>query len=109
MKGQWWIALGILLLVHSTYATIRYRQYITLLEEEFIGLPFDIILECITGSVLCCWGCVLYGGGGGKYKPLKITAHLAERTWDSYNHRRSFATFSHRGQTFLNNVIATKM
>jgi len=95
IKGIWWIVIGIILLVHSCYATIRYRQYVTVKEQHLDGLPFDIIMECIVGCIICCWGIVIYAGD---FQPLQTTIHIARRTWDMINHRQSFINFAHRGQ-----------
>jgi len=78
---------GGLLLIHSCYASLRYRQYTTLLDEQVEMLPLDIILEALLGCFISCWGTVVFAGD---FKPLKISAHLSTKTWDTINHRSSF-------------------
>eukprot|EP01124_Arcella_intermedia_P004300 TRINITY_DN12424_c0_g1_i3.p1 TRINITY_DN12424_c0_g1~~TRINITY_DN12424_c0_g1_i3.p1 ORF type:complete len:108 (+),score=22.98 TRINITY_DN12424_c0_g1_i3:26-325(+) len=91
------LLVGLVLLIHSCYATIRYRQYTMLLEEQMDGLPLDIVLECLFGLVVSCWGTVLYAG---QFQPIKISSHLAKKTFDTLNHRPSLITFAHRGPQF---------
>ncbi|KAL5551609.1 hypothetical protein UlMin_001785 [Ulmus minor] len=46
---------GVLILAHAAYSTVQYRGLLKITEEEFSGLPMDVMVELILGSIFCMW------------------------------------------------------
>ncbi|KAL5579181.1 hypothetical protein UlMin_011623 [Ulmus minor] len=46
---------GVLILAHAASSTVQYRGLLKITEEEFSGLPMDVMVELILGSIFCMW------------------------------------------------------
>ena len=92
---KFFVGLGLIALAHAAYSAAQHRTYLRLTEQEFTTLPFDIVLQCLAGLVITCYGIVRVVG---QFKSIKASADMERKTWDSISNRPSFVTFSHRGQ-----------
>ncbi|KAK2180450.1 hypothetical protein NP493_442g00041 [Ridgeia piscesae] len=94
---KWFVFLGFIALAHAGYSAAQYRAYLRLIEQEFVSLPTDILLQCLVGLVITCYGIVKVVGD---FKEIKAVAELQQRTWETLSNRPSFYSFNHRGKIF---------
>ena len=94
---KWFVFLGFIALAHAGYSAAQYRAYLRLIEQEFVSLPTDILLQCLVGLVITCYGIVKVVGD---FKEIKAVAELQQRTWETLSNRPSFYSFNHRGKMF---------
>ena len=94
---KWFVFLGFIALAHAGYSAAQYRAYLRLIEQEFVSLPTDILLQCLVGLVITCYGIVKVVGD---FKEIKAVAELQMRTWETLSNRPSFYSFNHRGKIF---------
>ena len=94
---KWFVCLGFIALAHAGYSAAQYRAYLRLIEQEFAALPADILLQCLVGLVITCYGIVKVVGD---FKEIKAIADLQQRTWETLSNRPAFYSFNHRGKAF---------
>ncbi|KAG5072631.1 hypothetical protein GLYMA_03G182900v4 [Glycine max] len=87
--------LGLLILFHAAYSTIQYRGVLKITEEEFSGLPFEVVIELFLGLLLCFWTALTAPG-----KFLSIHPHSEENRIVSLPANPDFMIFNHRGKVF---------
>jgi len=90
------ISFGVLLLLHSCYSTIEYREFKSLLQQKDT-VPVEIVGECLIGCLLCCWGAV---EAVGKFQTIKASSLWTNRSFDSVNNRPNFVCLNRRGGFF---------
>ncbi|XP_027352346.1 membrane magnesium transporter-like [Abrus precatorius] len=86
---------GLLILFHAAYLTIRYKGLLKIMEEEFSGPPFNVIIELSLGLLLCFWAALTVPG-----KFLSIHPHSEENRIVSLPANLDFMIFNHRGKVF---------
>jgi len=96
------IFFGILLLFHSGYSAVQHKTYIKLTEQPFVGLPLDITIECIIGTVLCVIGGVFTLDSP---QSIQVVNEFSNKTFDDLNTRQDFIIFQHRGRSFLQHYL----
>lgn len=99
--GHVMVAIGLVAILHAGYSAVQCRTYYKLLEEDFTGLPSDIVWQCIIGLILGCLGAVKVAG---EFKEIKAAAEMANKSWESMGNRPSFYTFTHRGKAMFSNI-----
>ncbi|KAG4393861.1 hypothetical protein GLYMA_03G182900v4 [Glycine max] len=116
--------LGLLILFHAAYSTIQCilkliiklvllfecwgswisnlglifvadRGVLKITEEEFSGLPFEVVIELFLGLLLCFWTALTAPG-----KFLSIHPHSEENRIVSLPANPDFMIFNHRGKVF---------
>ncbi|KAM7265343.1 hypothetical protein ACFE04_003026 [Oxalis oulophora] len=87
--------LGIVILGHAAYSTIQYRGLLKIMEEEFSGPPFTVVIELILGLVLCMWAALTVPGNF-----LSIHPHSDENRVVALPANLDFMIFNHRGKVF---------
>jgi len=96
------IFFGFLLLFHSGYSAVQHKTYLKLTEQPFVGLPHDITIECIIGTILCVIGGVL---ASESPQSIQVTNEFSKKTFDDINTRPDFIIFQHRGRSFLQHYL----
>ncbi|XP_010260683.1 PREDICTED: membrane magnesium transporter [Nelumbo nucifera] len=86
---------GVLILAHAAYSTIQYRSLLKILEEEFSGLPMNVVGELLLGLVFCMWAALTVPG-----KFLSILPYSEENRIVSLPDNLDFMVFNHRGKVF---------
>ncbi|RDD47655.1 Membrane magnesium transporter 1-B [Trichoplax sp. H2] len=89
------ILFGILGVFHSAYSAVQHRTYAKLTEQNVANTPIDILVECLTGFIVCTIGVVIISGS---FREISATAELNDRPSENFTNRQSFYTFNHRGQ-----------
>lgn len=89
------VFVGLLAMAHAAYSAAQHRTYLRLTEQEFIGLPLDIMVQCFVGLLLTCYGVVHVAGS---FREIRASAELDSKTWDMISNRQSFYSFNHRGK-----------
>lgn len=92
------VIFGLVALFHAAYSSAQHRAYLRLTEQEFAGLPIDILLQSILGLVLTCCGIVRVVGD---FREIKATAELEKKGWETLGNRPSFYMFNHRGKALF--------
>jgi len=92
-------AVGILFLFHSAYSAAQHRSYLRITEQEFNGLPFDIIVQGVISLFMSMYGILHLSGD---FKEVRAIKELEFRIWETTNNIPSFYVFNHRGKTLLN-------
>ncbi|KZV24565.1 membrane magnesium transporter-like [Dorcoceras hygrometricum] len=96
MGGEFFVGvLGVLILSHAAYSTIRYRSVLKITEEQFSGPPIDVVIELIAGMVLCLWAALSVPG-----KFLSIHPHSDENRMVALPANLDFIVFNHRGKAY---------
>lgn len=86
---------GMLALAHAAYSAAQHRTYLRLTEQEFTMLPLDILVQCIVGLAITCYGIVRVVG---QFKEIKTASDKESKTWETLSNHPSFYTFNHRGK-----------
>ncbi|XP_044488252.1 uncharacterized protein LOC123213003 isoform X2 [Mangifera indica] len=60
--GFFFGVLGVLILAHAAYSTVQYRGLLKIMEEEFSGPPFNVVIELLLGLLLCMWAALTVPG-----------------------------------------------
>ncbi|XP_061345799.1 membrane magnesium transporter-like [Gastrolobium bilobum] len=87
--------IGLLILFHAAYSTIRYRGLLKITEEEFSGAPFNVVIELSLGLLLCLWAALTVPGNF-----LSIHPDSEENRIVSLPANLDFMIFNHRGKVF---------
>jgi len=74
---------------------IQFRQHMKAVGHVALSMPYDVIVECIGGVVLCAWGATVVGGS---FKTIHSAPLLAKRPYDSLMYSEDSAVFNHRGR-----------
>ncbi|KAJ7548426.1 hypothetical protein O6H91_07G011600 [Diphasiastrum complanatum] len=88
-------ALGLLVLAHAVYSTIRYRGSLKLMEEEFVRAPPQVLLELLVSLGLCFWAALRVPGS---FLPILLDAQ--ENRVRQLSDDLDFMIFNHRGKLF---------
>ena len=99
------VCVGLVTLAHSAYSAAQHRVYLRLTEQDFSSLPADILLQCVAGLVLTCYGIVRVVG---QFREINAAAELEKRTWETLSNRPAFYMFNHRGKALYSNVDMTQ-
>ncbi|KAL3282636.1 hypothetical protein HHI36_005811 [Cryptolaemus montrouzieri] len=91
------VIVGFVSLFHSAYSAAQHRSYLRLNELDFLGLPLDISIQAIFSLYLIVYGVLQVSG---KFKEIKASAELDNKSWGTFRNIPSFYTFSHRGKAF---------
>ncbi|KAK1314182.1 Membrane magnesium transporter [Acorus calamus] len=86
-------AIGCLLLAHAAYSTIQYRGVLKILEEEFSGPPFNVVIEILLGLGLSMWAALSVPGNFSSILP-----DSDENRFVSLPANLDFMIFNHRGR-----------
>mmetsp|Transcript_31531 Transcript_31531/g.56431 ORF Transcript_31531/g.56431 Transcript_31531/m.56431 type:complete len:104 (-) Transcript_31531:111-422(-) len=86
---------GFIAMAYSAWRAVSFRENLKLSHEAFEGLPFEILLELVIGTVLACVGGM---GMAGDLRPITFLA--SEQSLRVNTHRTGFMTFNHRGRAF---------
>lgn len=70
------ITFGLVALAHAAYSAAQHRAYLRLIESDFTRLPLDIILQCLLGLLVICYGVVHIAGA---FKEIKSSAELENK------------------------------
>ena len=90
------IAMGLLSLLHSAYSAAQHRSYVRLVEQQFNGLPADIVIQSVVSLVVSIVAIVWLNGS--QLKEIRALDDLNEKSIDSINNRPNFYIFNHRGR-----------
>ncbi|KAH9509442.1 Membrane magnesium transporter 1 [Bulinus truncatus] len=95
------VVIGLITLAHAAYSAAQHRTYLRLTEQEFTMLPHDILLQCIFGLLITCYGVV---NVAGNFKEIKASAEQDIKTWEMLNNRQGFNIFHHRGKALFSQM-----
>ncbi|XP_044473031.1 membrane magnesium transporter-like [Mangifera indica] len=87
--------LGVVILAHAAYATVQYRGLLKIMEEEFSGPPFNVVIELLLGLLLCMWAALTVPG-----KFLSIHPDSDDNRMVSLPGNLEYMIFNHRGKAF---------
>ncbi|KAJ0087815.1 hypothetical protein Patl1_32157 [Pistacia atlantica] len=87
--------LGVVILAHAAYSTVQYRGLLKIMEEEFSGPPFNVVIELLLGLLLCTWAALTVPG-----KFLSIHPDSDDNRMVSLPGNLEFMIFNHRGKAF---------
>jgi len=92
-KYHWSAVAGFLVVFHACYSVIAYRNDLKIGGDEFEGVPFLVVIECLIGFGACAWGAVGFAGElvPIKAEPVELPPVTMEKSDD-------FMTFTHRGR-----------
>uniref|UniRef100_A0A061S3T9 Uncharacterized protein n=1 Tax=Tetraselmis sp. GSL018 TaxID=582737 RepID=A0A061S3T9_9CHLO len=88
-------ALGFAIVCYAAWDAVGFRSTMKLSHETFDGLPFNILLELVLGTVVACFGGI---GMAGELRPISFLA--SEQSLSVHNFRSSFMTFNNRARAF---------
>ncbi|KAE8743926.1 hypothetical protein FOCC_FOCC009389 [Frankliniella occidentalis] len=71
------------------------RAYLRITEQEFVGLPIDILIQGIVSLFVTMYGILTLAG---EFKEIRSTVDLESKTWETFRNCPSFYTFNHRGR-----------
>ncbi len=97
---NFFVCLGLIALAHAAYSAAQHRSYLRLTEQEFTTLPTDILVQCLAGLVITCYGIVRVVG---KFREIKAGSDLEKKTWETLSNRQSYSMFNHRGKILFRN------
>jgi hypothetical protein len=98
------VCFGLITLAHSAYSAAQHRTYLRLTEQDFTSLPVDILLQCLGGLVITCYGIVRVVG---KFKEINAASELEKRSWETLSNRPAFYCFNHRGKSLYSSCADT--
>ncbi|KAJ1687639.1 hypothetical protein LUZ63_019029 [Rhynchospora breviuscula] len=90
--------IGGFLIAHAAFSTIQYRGELKIMEEQFTGPPFNVVIELLGGLGLCLWA-----GLAVPTKFLSILPHSDENRVVSLPANLDFMVFNHRGKVLPSN------
>ncbi|KAK7285023.1 hypothetical protein RJT34_19779 [Clitoria ternatea] len=82
---------GLVILFHAAYLTIRYKGLLKITEDEFSGPPFNVVIELCLGLLLSFWAALTVPG-----KFLSIHPHSPDNRIVSLPDNLDFMIFNHR-------------
>ena len=88
--------MGLLSLFHSAYSAAQHRSYVRLVEQQFNGLPADIVIQSVVSLLVTIVAIVWLNGS--QLKEIRALDDLNEKSVDSINNRPNFYLFNHRGR-----------
>lgn len=91
------LVVGFLSLFHAAFSAAQHRSFLRLNEEEFTGLPTDIVIQAIISLFIVTAMTVSLVG---EFKEIRATVEMQKLTWENSYNNPSFYTFSHRGKVF---------
>mmetsp|Transcript_11724 Transcript_11724/g.20858 ORF Transcript_11724/g.20858 Transcript_11724/m.20858 type:complete len:106 (-) Transcript_11724:514-831(-) len=86
--------LGLLLLIHTTYAVIKHHELLKLLQEEYNSLPLPLLAELLAGCGLSLLGGFMLSG---TLRPALMTKLGGSS--DAFRH--DFVNFNTRAKAFF--------
>mmetsp|Transcript_35424 Transcript_35424/g.78607 ORF Transcript_35424/g.78607 Transcript_35424/m.78607 type:complete len:108 (-) Transcript_35424:788-1111(-) len=89
------VAAGIVVILHTTYAVIKYRELLKLLQEEYQSLPANILAELAVGAAFMTLGAFMLAGS-----LRSIAASKLGRSTDIGSMRIDFVSFNLRSKAF---------
>ncbi|XP_046991231.1 ER membrane protein complex subunit 5 [Schistocerca americana] len=96
------LSFGLLSLLHAAYSAAQHRSYLRITEQEFVTLPFDIMIQGIVSLFVTLYG-VLHIAGD--FKEIRATVDLENKSWETLRNIPSFYVFSHRGKALSPNYV----
>ncbi|KAI8058070.1 membrane magnesium transporter-domain-containing protein [Syncephalis plumigaleata] len=87
--------IGLVVLVHAGYSTYEHLSYLKAVARLTDGLPSDIIVECLIGTLIAMVGVTFVSG------PLRealLEEAMAAQTVEEVESRPSFVTFNGRSR-----------
>ena len=69
------VIVGLIALAHAAYSAAQHRSYLRLTEQEFTTLPIDILVQCLAGLTITCYGIVRVVG---KFREIKARIRLGK-------------------------------
>lgn len=84
---------GVCVLLHAAFAVSRYRDTLKLTQEEFQGLPANLLSEILFGTIISLLGGYLLAGD---LKPCMISGKPP--SMDAFSFRSDFISFNHRSK-----------
>ncbi|XP_054163876.1 ER membrane protein complex subunit 5-like [Oppia nitens] len=93
---KYMMALGLVSLLHSAYSAAQHRSYVRLVEQEFTGLPQDIVVQCLVSLLVTIAAIVVLNTRN--MREIRALDDLKDKTVDSINNRPNFYMFNHRGR-----------
>eukprot|EP00127_Corallochytrium_limacisporum_P001127 Clim_evm1s41 gene=Clim_evmTU1s41 len=99
--GSILLAVAGVTLVHAAFSAEQYRKYLQAIDEEFVALPSDIVVQSLIGLLLGMVGAVLslpqLASIDPKTPPNKTST-------DENSSTPSFNVFSHRGRNMFSSM-----
>ncbi|XP_076454024.1 ER membrane protein complex subunit 5-like [Babylonia areolata] len=95
------VIMGLVALVHAAYSAAQHRTYLRLTEQEFTMLPHDILLQCVIGLLITCYGVV---NVAGNFREIRASSEQETKTWDMLSNRGGFNIYHHRGKAMFNGI-----
>ncbi|TMW68940.1 hypothetical protein Poli38472_001096 [Pythium oligandrum] len=102
--GRLLIAFGVLALVHAGYYSIKYEEYVRLLEVSDAKLPpVAVIIELVVAFVLSLVGVLIVAG---EVQPIRTNDSLHSRSLPAILSVPDFHVFSHRGKALHKRIVS---
>ncbi len=92
------VTVGLVALAHAAYSAAQHRSYLRLTEQDFTTLPVDILVQCLAGLAVTCYGIVRVVG---KFREIKAGSDLEKKSWETLSNRQSYYSFNHRGRVLF--------
>lgn len=89
---------GLVSLAHVAYSAAQHRTYMRLTEQEFTGLPPDVLIQGVMSLVILMFS---ISHIAGEFKDIKVGADLDTKSWETVGNRPSFYIFNHRGKALF--------
>ncbi|KAK3241550.1 hypothetical protein CYMTET_48693 [Cymbomonas tetramitiformis] len=83
---------GFAFLCYAAYSTVNYRNELKMKGVEFDGVPFEVLLQCILGTIACLWGGLQMSG-----ELLPIKSEMNDQCPEQLDFRGDFISLNHRG------------
>ncbi|KAK7090605.1 ER membrane protein complex subunit 5-like [Littorina saxatilis] len=96
--SKYCVIFGLVALAHAAYSSAQHRTYLRLTEQDFTMLPLDILVQCLLGLLLTCYGVVQVAGS---FKEIRASSEQENKTWDMLSNRGGFNIFNHRGKAMF--------
>ncbi|KAF2076442.1 hypothetical protein CYY_002245 [Polysphondylium violaceum] len=98
--AQFLCFIGVVVFLHTVYSALQHRKYLRLTDQPFERIPNDIVFECIVSLVIFSWGII----NTQILTPIKVSTHLAKKSFDSFAYTPNFTVFKNRGQ-YINSLL----
>ncbi|XP_054164256.1 ER membrane protein complex subunit 5-like [Oppia nitens] len=90
------ITLGLVSLLHCAFSATQHRSYVRLVEQEFTGLPQDIVVQCLVSLLVTIAAIIALNAS--RLQEIHALSDLKDKTIDIMNNRPNFYMFNHRGR-----------
>ncbi|CAM1296404.1 MMGT1 (predicted) [Pycnogonum litorale] len=87
--------IGLMSLVHVAYSAAQHRSYLRITEQEFTGLPANIVIQGLISLFMTMYGVVYVSG---EFKAIRATVELENKSFETFRNRPSFYSLNHRGK-----------